>query len=38
MDPKSAIEQLSVARGTPIPETPERRRWIERYADSFALT
>ncbi|MCL4850639.1 MAG: dual specificity protein phosphatase family protein [Bryobacteraceae bacterium] len=36
IDPESAITRLSTARGTSIPETPEQRRWIDHYAESFA--
>ncbi|HEU0139031.1 MAG TPA: dual specificity protein phosphatase family protein [Bryobacteraceae bacterium] len=36
IDPESAITRLSAARGTSIPETPEQRRWIDHYAESFA--
>lgn len=31
-----AVRTLSTARGLPVPETPEQRRWIDRYAASFA--
>ncbi len=30
--PEDAIRILSAARGAPIPETPEQRRWIDHYA------
>lgn len=30
--PTSAIDVLSAARGTPVPETDEQRRWIDHYA------
>ena len=36
LDPKTAVQRLSVARGVPIPETPEQRRWIDHYASTFA--
>lgn len=32
--PDAAVQKLSTARGTPVPETEEQRRWIERFADS----
>jgi protein-tyrosine phosphatase len=35
-DPQTAIQRLSAARGVPIPETDEQRRWIERYATTLA--
>jgi protein-tyrosine phosphatase len=35
-DPRTAIQRLSAARGVPIPETDEQRRWIEKYATTLA--
>lgn len=35
IDPETAVLQLSSARGTSVPETPEQRRWIDRYAESL---
>jgi protein-tyrosine phosphatase len=35
-DPESAIQRLSAARGLAVPETQEQRRWIERFAITFA--
>ena len=32
----AAVEAVSAARGVPIPETPEQRHWIDRFAASFA--
>ena len=29
---QAAVDELSAVRGTLVPETPEQRRWIERYA------
>jgi protein-tyrosine phosphatase len=34
----AAIESLTAARGTEIPETVDQRRWIDRYAASLAGT
>jgi len=34
----AAVEAVSAARGTPIPETPEQRRWLDHYAAIFAST
>jgi len=31
-EPQTAIREISVARGVPIPETDEQRRWIAEYA------
>ncbi len=31
-DAERAVRHLSAARGIPVPETPEQRRWIDRYA------
>ena len=36
--PGAAVESLSATRGTPIPETPEQRRWLDHYAATFAST
>ncbi len=36
MSPGAAIEAVSAARGMPVPETPEQRDWIDRYAPAFA--
>ena len=36
LDPEAAVERLSAARGISLPETPEQRRWIDRYATSLA--
>lgn len=36
LDAGAAIKRLSTARGTPVPETAEQRRWIGHYASTFA--
>lgn len=36
VDPSAAVDRISAARGLPIPETDEQRRWIDRYAASLA--
>jgi protein-tyrosine phosphatase len=36
--PASAVKMLSAARGTPVPETAEQRRWIDHYAAVLAGT
>ncbi|MBI4473312.1 MAG: dual specificity protein phosphatase family protein [Acidobacteria bacterium] len=36
LDAKAAITRLSAARGVPVPETTEQRRWIEHFASTFA--
>ena len=33
VDVESAIRRVSAARGVPVPETSEQRKWIDRYAD-----
>ena len=38
LSPGAAIASLSAARGGPVPETEEQRRWIEHYAASLAGT
>jgi len=30
--PEAALEQIGHARGALVPETPEQKRWVERYA------
>ena len=35
MSPGAAVEAVSAARGVVVPETPEQRVWIERYAPAF---
>lgn len=35
MSPGGAVEAVSTARGMKVPETPEQREWIERYAPAF---
>jgi protein-tyrosine phosphatase len=35
MSPGAAVELVSAARGMTVPETPEQREWIERYAPVF---
>jgi protein-tyrosine phosphatase len=36
LDAKAAVKLLSAARGVPIPQTAEQRRWIDRFASTFA--
>ena len=36
LETRTAIKRLSAARGTPVPETGEQRRWIDQYASTFA--
>jgi protein-tyrosine phosphatase len=38
LNPEAAVKSLSAARGTPVPETAEQRRWIDHYATVFAGT
>jgi protein-tyrosine phosphatase len=35
MSPGAAVDIVSAARGMAVPETPEQREWIERYAPVF---
>jgi protein-tyrosine phosphatase len=35
MSPGAAIDSVSAARGTAVPETTEQREWIERYAPAM---
>jgi protein-tyrosine phosphatase len=34
--PDAAVHHLSAARGLPVPETAEQRRWIDHYAATLA--
>jgi len=36
--PRAAVNHLSSVRGTPLPETPDQRNWIDHYAASLAGT
>jgi protein-tyrosine phosphatase len=38
VNPEEALNSLSVARGNPLPETAEQRRWIDHYAAILAGT
>jgi protein-tyrosine phosphatase len=36
MTPEAAVRTVSAARGTPVPETDEQRRWVDHYAAILA--
>lgn len=36
LDPVSAVQKVSDARGVPVPETQDQRRWIDHYAAVLA--
>jgi protein-tyrosine phosphatase len=38
LTPEAAVKTLSAARGNPVPETAEQRRWIDHYAAVLAST
>lgn len=38
LTPETAVGTLSAARGNPVPETVEQRRWIDHYAAVLAGT
>jgi len=38
LTPETAVKNLSTARGIPVPETTEQRRWIDHYASVLAGT
>ncbi len=38
VEPDDAFQQLSVARGLPVPETPEQREWVVDFKPETALT
>jgi protein-tyrosine phosphatase len=36
LNAEMALNRLAAARGVPLPETPEQRRWIDHYAATLA--
>jgi protein-tyrosine phosphatase len=38
IDPELAIQKVSAARGCPVPETPEQRRWITEFVETASLS
>jgi protein-tyrosine phosphatase len=38
LNTEMALSRLAAARGVPLPETPEQRRWIDHYAAALATT
>jgi len=36
MDPETAFQRVSAARGVPVPETPEQRKWVGEFGRIFA--
>jgi hypothetical protein len=36
--PEAAVQKISVAQGTSVPETAEQRHWIDHYAEVLAGT
>lgn len=34
-DPEAAMQQVGAARGCPVPETPEQRRWVTNFAKTL---
>lgn len=36
INPETAFQQVSAARGLPVPETQEQKRWVIRLAEEFA--
>jgi protein-tyrosine phosphatase len=36
IDPETAFQRVSAARGLAVPETPEQKRWVTRLAEEFA--
>ena len=33
IDPETAVARLTAARGRPVPETPDQRRWLDAFAN-----
>ena len=38
ISPENAFQQLSIARGLPMPETEEQKEWIEEFAAELVLS
>jgi protein-tyrosine phosphatase len=38
LDPETAVQRLSAARGCPVPETSEQKRWIIKFGESVLAT
>ena len=38
VDPDAAIRRVSDARGLPVPETPQQKEWITKFAEDFVDT
>jgi len=38
LDAKTAVKNISAARGVPVPETKEQRQWIDHYAAVLTST
>jgi len=36
LNTEEALNRLAAARGTPVPETPEQRQWIDHYAATLS--
>lgn len=36
VDPDDAFREISLARGVPVPETPEQKKWVIDFTNSFA--
>jgi protein-tyrosine phosphatase len=37
IDPTNALKMVSVARGIPVPETPQQKAWVEALPDVIAV-
>ena len=37
VDPARAFQQIEQARGCPVPDTDEQRRWVEKFAQTTAV-
>jgi protein-tyrosine phosphatase len=38
IDSATALKRVSVARGCPVPETPEQREWVTSFERGLVLT
>jgi protein-tyrosine phosphatase len=36
LSPAEAFDRVKTARGCPVPDTPEQRRWVEQFAENLA--
>ena len=37
LSPDDAFEHVRAARGSPVPDTPEQRAWVEQFAQTYPM-